>query len=222
MLKYIDDIYDNEITNAKCECENIRLRNYISFIPISFYDNKGSNKFVIKKSQKAKLYLKSGRQLVYYSDSDIIEIIISLNKDVVVWFLKQFINAYKNNFAKFKFSINDKEFIGRGIEYYDENINFITFTDTSMCINELVQIINYIITKDLQYGADNSEIGEEFLKKTLRGYIAVISSIVLNDAYCKSYLSKIDYNLNDKFNKGYFNKKKDLFEDNLFDISKIM
>ena len=91
-----------------------------------------------------------------------------------------------------------------------------------MEINELVQLINYIISKDLQYGIDKAEIKDTYLKKTLRGYIAVIGSIVFKNEYCKQYLRSIGYQCPKKFNKYYFSKNKVLFENNSFDICQLM
>lgn len=61
------------------------------FFPIEISDGKNKSSFSIRKGKKAKLLVISGKQRVYLSDYQIINTILSMDREDVQWYLKQFV-----------------------------------------------------------------------------------------------------------------------------------
>ena len=220
LLKYIDSIYQTEKDSNKKDYSN--LNDYISYISITFETKEGENEFVIKKSSKAKIYIHSNNQYIYFSDADIIYTIISFSTEVVQWFFEQFIGLYNGKYETVHININDTSFEGIGIPRYPDNFAFNAFSDTSMHINEFIQMINFIFSKDYQHGKDKLHNPTDKLKETLTRYISIIGAYCLNNKLCIEYLKQINYYSVDRFEKEYFIYNVKKIDKNIFDISKLM
>ena len=91
----------DEIHNQNCEEHSITSSTkFISYIPLSPINPICTCKFLIKKSNKAKVMMVVGSQRVYLSDLDIIRCILALDEKMVKWFFSEFIFLFQNQKRK--------------------------------------------------------------------------------------------------------------------------
>ena len=166
---------------------------FSSFINIEPVEKNLTQKFVIKKQEKSKLLVVSGNQRVYLSDYSIISTILRMDHDDIEWFLKEFIKAYNNEYEPFKFKIEDEVFEVVGINYYPKLKNIHLFSDTEIEINDLVFVINFIFSKDMQWERDKSL--NDFRKNTIVKYITLIDYYSNNSERSRNFLSSIGYSI---------------------------
>lgn len=213
-LKKIDEIHIDNRANLRIATDN---GDFSSFINVEPVEKSLKSKFIIKKQEKSKLLIVSGKQRVYLSDNDIISSILSLDKKYIDWFLNAFIRLYNNEIKPFKFKISDLEFTGIGIDYYPDLYEITLFSDTVIDINDLVFVLNFIFSKDKQWENDVSI--ENFSKSTIVKYIVLIDYYSNKSKRSANFLRKIGY----PTNKPIVFNKKDFFSDvSAFDISKYL
>lgn len=79
-LEKIDLIHESNRKNLNIPKEN---REFTSHIPITISVGEVSYGFEIRKKEKSKLLLSSGKQRIYLSDFDIINIILNMSREPV-------------------------------------------------------------------------------------------------------------------------------------------
>ena len=216
-LSTIDTIHDE--CKRQYSTEEIS-ENFCSYIDIEPADKISTNKFVIKKQEKSKILIVSGKQRVYLSDYQILSTILKMDKDYINWFICAFVNLYNNIFEKFKFKIADKEFEGIGISYYPQPKEILLFSDTIIDINEFIFVLNFIFSKDYQWEQDKAK--KDFSKRTIIKYITLLDYYANKTERSRDFLEKIGYPIRNE--KLYdVSKTKNMFSKiNQFDISKYM
>ena len=216
-LKRIDKLHKENRSVYGIEMSN---NDFSSFINVEPVDISLTQKFIIRKQEKAKLLLVSGKQRVYLSDNDIISTILDMEKNCIDWFLNSFIKLYNDEFEVFNFKLEDKLYKGIGISYYQSQREISLFSDTKIDINDFIFILNFIFSKDKQWENDTSQ--ENFGKRTLIKYITLIDYYSNQSERSKNYLEKIGYPIY-KPNFVTASKIKNMFSDvNSFDISKYL
>ena len=216
-LKRIDKLHKENRSVYGIEMSN---NDFSSFINVKPVDISLTQKFIIRKQEKAKLLLVSGKQRVYLSDNDIISTILDMEKNCIDWFLNSFIKLYNDEFEVFNFKLEDKLYKGIGISYYQSQREISLFSDTKIDINDFIFILNFIFSKDKQWENDTSQ--ENFGKRTLIKYITLIDYYSNQSERSKNYLEKIGYTIY-KPNFVTASKIKNMFSDvNSFDISKYL
>lgn len=216
-LKRIDKLHKENRSVYGIEMSN---NDFSSFINVEPVDISLTQKFIIRKQEKAKLLLVSGKQRVYLSDNDIISTILDMEKNCIDWFLNSFIKLYNDEFEVFNFKLEDKLYKGIGISYYQSQREISLFSDTKIDINDFIFILNFIFSKDKQWENDTSQ--ENFGKRTIIKYITLIDYYSNQSERSKNYLEKIGYPIY-KPNFVTASKIKNMFSDvNSFDISKYL
>jgi len=190
---------------------------YISVEPVGISLTK---QFMIQKQEKTKLLLVSEKQRVYLSDYQILSTILHMDKDLIDWFIRSFIELYKGNYKNFKFKVADEEFNGIGIGYYPSPKEILLFSDTKIDINDFIFVLNFVFSKDYQWEKDI--LIEDFSKRTIVKYITLLDYYANNSERSKEFLEKIGYPLSaTEFID--IPKTKNMFDKtNLFDISKFL
>lgn len=79
-LKRIDKLHKENRSVYGIETSN---NDFSSFINVEPVDISLTQKFIIRKQEKAKLLLVSGKQRVYLSDNDIISTILDMEKNCI-------------------------------------------------------------------------------------------------------------------------------------------
>lgn len=222
-LKRIDELHEENRSVYGIEASN---NDFSSFINVEPVDISLTPKFIIRKQEKAKLLLVSGKQRVYLSDNDIISTILDMEKNYIDWFLNSFIKLYNDEFEVFNFKLEDKLYKGIGISYYQSQCEILLFSDTKIDINDFIFILNFIFSKDKQWENDTSQ--ENFSKRTIIKYITLIDYYSNQSERSKNYLKNISYpiykpNFVTASKSVPASKIKNMFSDvNSFDISKYL
>jgi len=187
-LNKIDEIYRTTRESFDIQKENTL---FSCFIPVEPLDCGTTSQFMIKKQEKAKLLLISGKQRVYISDLQIINTILDMDKDDIEWFLKQFVALYRGIECEVRFAINGETFDGCGIEHYPGKKQVILFSDTLVEINDFIFILNFVFSKDKCW----EEIIEQdgFSKSTLCKYIVLVDYYAKATPRSKDFLKAIKY-----------------------------
>ena len=144
-LSHIDSIYQEEREKYAIPSNNFTFRTYI---PIEFTASNGSVSFLIQKAVLSKLLIVDGAQRVYLSDNDIMNTILKMENSDIEWFLNQFIKLYNAPSSQFEFLIKDKKYFYPGIENYPSTASINLFSDTTIQIQDLVLVLNFIFAKD--------------------------------------------------------------------------
>lgn len=212
LLKKIDCIHEIEKSSFEASSDN-----FCCFIPIHSCECDFSCNFLIKKKEKAKLLIVSGKQRVYLSDSQIIKTICAMKQDIVKWFVGEFYQIYKGKYAESTISIGSDQFKINGMNFYDKNVEIQLFSDTIITINDLVFVLNFIFTKD--YLWEKMMSIKDYRKNTICKYIVLINYYVNNSEYSKSLLSEVNFDFD---NPESSKSKKALNKIGELDISKFV
>ncbi|MDR3599517.1 MAG: hypothetical protein P4L49_03395 [Desulfosporosinus sp.] len=190
-LEYIDELYRKE-----CKEFGIPLKPKVPFkcfIPVEPQNWEAVSNFLILKQEKSKLFILDGKQRAYLSDIQIVDTILSMDKEDQRWFLAQFVKIYKGEFVPFSFKIQSETFEGKGMCRYPQKKSLIIFTDSNIDINDFIFLINFIIYKDLCW-SEKIEV-PDFYRRTLCKYITLIDYYSLNHMRSEPFLKSIGYPL---------------------------
>jgi hypothetical protein len=193
-LEYIDDLY-----LKACKEFDIPRETKVPFkcfVPIEPQNGDVASGFLILKQEKSKLLILDGKQRVYLSDIQIVDTIISMEKEDQRWFLSQFVKIYKGEFSSFSFKIQSETFEGKGMCRYPHKKSLKLFTDSCIDINDFIFLINFVVYKDLCWGEKIE--APDFYKRTLCKYITLIDYYSLNNIRSKPFLKNIGYPLEKK------------------------
>jgi len=216
-LEVLDEIYENAKEKYKIKEDN---RSFSYFIPVKPVGYKPSCQFIIKKRAKSQLLFVIGAQRVHLSDFQIIETIIGMPKEDIEWFLERFIQLYKGESNKVQFKIEDKLFDGHGIEEFPQKKCLNLFSDSSVDYNDFVFLLNFIFSKDKCW--EDMKKLQNFSKRTLCKYIALIDYSAYGTAHSKSFLCSINFPLDEPYpvDSREIKKLNELFKEiEKFDIS---
>lgn len=202
-------IYDLDMLyKAAREGKHISRNNakiYSLYYPIIFEYAGGVNRnFVIKKNEFTKyLYVRNGAR-VYFSDADVMNMILSLEKtSTVTELISAFKDLYRGNGVRHILYLNDMEYACRGLPIINDSQVLMNLQDIDMPFIDLWTLINLILTKDM-YSNPLWPGKADFLKHTLVKYISLLQYYYFDNNIAKEYLNKVGYNtegtLLDNFN----------------------
>ena len=216
-LKKIDTIHNDSQSDFCAEEMSETFSSFISVEPVGITLTK---QFVVKKQDKSKLLIVSGKQRVHLSDHQILSTILQLDKCLIEWFIKAFIDLYNKKFKPFKFKIEDEEFQVIGIDYYPEPKEILLFSDTRIDINDFIFVLNFIFSKDYQWEIDKPQ--KDYSKRTIIKYITLLDYYHKKSERSKEFLEKIGYPTENKELLDVPRTKSMFSQINLFDISKFL
>ena len=216
-LNKIDTIYNDSRSEFCTEELSETFSSFISVEPVGITLTK---QFVIKKQDKSKLLIVSGKQRVHLSDYQILSTILQLDQCLIEWFIKAFIDLYNKKFRPFNFKIEDEEFQVIGIDYYQEPKEILLFSDTRIDINDFIFVLNFIFSKDYQWEIDKPQ--KDYSKRTIVKYITLLDYYHKKSERSKEFLEKIGYPTENKELLDVPKTKSMFSQINLFDISKFL
>ena len=216
-LTKIDELHDESKIIYGLKATN---SDFSSFIDVEPIDISLTKKFIIRKQNKSRLLIVSGKQRVYLSDYRIISTILHMDKLYINWFLNELIDLYNDKYKSFKFSIENEEFYGLGMSYYPNPYNLLLFSDTKIDINDFIFVVNFVLFKDKQWETDSSQ--KNFSKKTIVKYIILIDYFANNTERSRSFLSKIGYHIEEPYQIATLKDDAFSLKINDFDISKYL
>jgi len=188
LLECIDAINNEVRLENKIPQENTR---FSCFIPIEVVNHRSSCNFLIKKQEKAKLLFIVGRQRIHLSDLQIIDTILSMDTDIINWFIKNFVSLYCNDLYKVQFKIDGNIYDGCGIRRFPKKKDLLLFTDSVIDVNDFIVLLNFIFSKD-KIWEKMSKI-DNFYKRTLCKYISLIDYYSKKSDRSKLFLENIGY-----------------------------
>lgn len=216
-LNKIDAIHNDSRSEFSAEELSETFSSFMSVEPVGITLTK---QFVIKKQDKSKLLIVSGKQRVHLSDYQILSTILQLDQCLIEWFIKAFIDLYNKKFKPFKFKIEDEEFQVIGIDYYQEPKEILLFSDTRIDINDFIFVLNFIFSKDYQWEIDKPQ--KDYSKRTIIKYITLLDYYSNKSERSKDFLEKIEYPLESTEFIDVPNTKSMFSKIKLFDISKFL
>lgn len=219
-LQAIDAIYSERRQEYNVPDDN---KDFSCHIPVEVRKGTYSFLFEVRKREKAKLFLLLGKQKVYLSDIQIINIILAMGKDDIDWFLSQFILLYLEKGAPFQIALDGKLYDCKGIELYPGDKSFYWQSDSEIDYGYFTGLLNLIFGKDRCWEKISKTKG--FSKKTLYKYISLIDYYHNHTERSKSFLKQIGYPVSIE-NPERINKANQVFDDlkclEKFDISLYM
>ena len=216
-LKKVDSLHGN----YRNEYPSEEVDEYFnSFIKVEPVDVNLTKEFIIRKQEKSKLLIVSGKQRVHLSDYQILSTILQLDKSLIDWFIQAFIDLYNNKSKTFKFKVEGEEFKGVGIDYYSVPKEILLFSDTKIDINDFIFVLNFIFSKDYQWEQDKPQ--KDYSKRTIIKYITLLDYYSNMSERSKDFLEKIGYPLENTEFIDVPNTKSMFSQIKLFDISKFL
>ena len=180
--------YDNKIPET-----NIVFQ---SEIPVTLSAKHKSFNYLIRKSDKSKLYIVSDKQRVFLTDADIINTICKMEKDDIIWFLKGFRSMYNGETDSVTMNLLDKQYVLEGIDGLEKEATLSLMSDTTIDISQFCFLITFIIAKDKCWESMRAIDG--FGKKTLCKYISIIDHNMFHTEYNERFLRSLGYGKNKK------------------------
>lgn len=201
-LKKLDLMHESNRQNHNIPNEN---KDFTSHIPVAISVGEDSFEFEIRKNEKSKLFLVSGKQRVYLSDFDIMNIILHMNTEDQNWFLKQFIGLYNGNAEPFYLVIGHEKFQCYGIPSFPNGKQLMLFSDTSIDCDLFIALANFVFAKDSCW--ERMSNMEGFGKTTLLKFISLIAYYGSNCSKGRGFLKSISFPVNRSFRDAYIKVK---------------
>lgn len=213
-IKELDILYQNEL---KRNGAKKRSKNFSVYVPlkVNLYGIQNEN-FLIRKNEFTKyLYIKNGCR-VYFSDADIISMILQIkNKQTIQSLILFLTDAYRGKFNSYKILLGQNEYEVKGIAQIKEKQILVNPQDIDIPFEELFLLINLIISKD-NAASPLWEDKPSFLKQTLAKYISLIKFYYYADEEAKNYLESMGYDVNQGIYENYSDQKKRDEKNNFF------
>ena len=187
-LKRIDDEYAANRCHFSIPGSN---REFSCDIPLRITDGTVSYDYLIRKSEKSKALLLSGKQKVYLSDLQIIKTIVAMDEEETDWFIRRFVELYNCKGKPIYLELCGETYEYTGIAPYPEKKELYLLTDTIIDYSYFVFLLNFIFCKDQCWEVMGNEVG--FGKTTLCKYISLIDYYKRNNKQSKSFLQRIGY-----------------------------
>lgn len=221
-LDKLDQVYRE--SRAACAIPESQT-DYNCFIPVEITDGTNAEEFVIWKGAKSRLMMPCGKQRVYLTDEQIVEIICAMNAEDIQWYLSQFVRFYKGDGQQIHLKIGTEEFEMKGIGPYPEEKELYLPSDTLIGHRQFCYLLSFIFEKDARWEEVQTDY---FGKKTLVKCILLVDWRCNNGPYSKKVLQKLKYPLEGSSSNAL--RKRKAFEEEksieimktTFDISKYL
>lgn len=165
-----------------------------SEIPVVLSAKHKSFNYIIRKRDKSKMYIVSGKQRVFLTDKDIIDTICKMEKDDIIWFLRHFKRIYNGETDNITMNLLDKDYVLEGIDGLEKESMLTLMSDTTIDISQFCFLITFIISKDKCW--ESMKAMDGFSKKTLCKYISIIDHNVFRTEYNERFLRFLGYDKN--------------------------
>lgn len=204
-IEELDRLYQDEL--KKNSGKKIS-KNFSVYVPlkVKIYGIQNEN-FLIRKDKFTKyMYIKNGCR-VYFSDADIISMILQLENGQTIHTLLTFLaDAYRGNFDTYRILSGHNEYEVKGIPQIKERQMLVNRQDIDISFGELFILVNLIISKD--HAASPLWEGKpSFLKQTLVKYISLLKFYYDSDLAAEEYLVGMGYDVDKGIHENYADQK---------------
>lgn len=209
MENFIDDL--DEIYRSERRKNNIKRgqNNFWIFIPleVNIYGKIYKN-YIVRKGEFTKyLYIRNDCR-VYFSDADILTMLLQIEKQRTIDLLLEYLIAiYKGNTEKYTITLGGNLYEVNGIPLIQDGQMLTNFQDIDISFEELLVLINLILSKDIE-STPLWDSKPDFLKQTCAKYIALLKFYYNKDADAGKYLSELGYDTEKNILSNYGTKKK--------------
>lgn len=211
MYNFVNDL-DNIYGQKKSEIGEYNVdNNFCIYIPVTIETKSFSNKnFLIRKSKDIKfLYIKDGCR-IYFSDADIINMLLNLkNQKSIEQLILYFEKMYKTELDELEtYSIifEDKRYNVKGYFDIQDTQILLNKQDIDIEFNDLLVLINIILAKD-HYVFNSKRYSKyhsiNFIKTTCVKYITLLKYYYFDDVKAKLYLENNRYCLDKDIDCNY-------------------
>ena len=211
MYNFVNDL-DNIYGQKKSEIREYNVDNdFCIYIPVTIETKSFSNKnFLIRKSKDIKfLYIKDGCR-IYFSDADIINMLLNLkNQKSIEQLILYFEKMYKTELDELEtYSIifEDKRYNVKGYFDIQDTQILLNKQDIDIEFNDLLVLINIILAKD-HYVFNSKRYSKyhsiNFIKTTCVKYITLLKYYYFDDVKAKLYLENNRYCLDKDIDYNY-------------------
>ncbi len=192
----LDELHQNKLEESAYKGANKDFSVYVP-VKVNIYGIQNEN-FLIKKSEFTKyLYIRSGCR-VYFSDADIISMLLQIkDKTVIHYLIAQLIRAYRGEFENYQILVGQKEYEVCGICQVISGQILENEKDIDVPFDDILILLNLIVSKD--YAASRLPQWRKkpsFLKQTLAKYISLLKFYYDSDMTAQKYLMDMGYNIN--------------------------
>lgn len=214
-------IWDDEMDNFIFDLDQLYIKEkiesgisekdkkYILFRPIVIeQDGIVNSLYVIRKQEFTKyLYCKNGVR-VYFTDADILEMLLQLeNAETVDEIIRGLIAIYNNGGEQFSFIIDGKKYEAIGLPVIKNNQILKNNQDVDISFEDLLFLVNIILAKDK--ASIKLWKGEpDFQRQTIVKYVVLLKYYYYGDDNSKNYLQQKGYDINSKIHQNYDTGKK--------------
>lgn len=197
----LDKLYQDEL---KKNADKKISKDFSIYVPliVKIYGTQNGN-FLIKKNEFTKyLYIKNGCR-VYFSDADIIDMILQVKREQTLQnLIISLADAYHGNFDTYRIVLGQNEYEVKGIPQIKENQILVNHQDIDISFEDLFILVNLIISKD--YAASPLWEGKpSFLKQTLVKYISLLKLYYESDVAAREYLVGMGYDVDKRIHENY-------------------
>lgn len=201
----LDELHQNKLKESEYKGANKEFSVYVP-VKVNIYGIQNEN-FLIKKSEFTKyLYTRSGCR-VYFSDADIISMLLQMkDKTVIHYLIARLIKAYQGEFEPYQIFVGQKEYEVCGICQVTNEQILENEKDIAIPFDDILILLNLIISKD--YAASRLPQWRKkpnFLKQTLIKYIALLKFYYDSDMAAQKYLTDMGYDIGKGVLENYAN-----------------
>lgn len=205
-IQNLDYLYDDVRSKNSISSYNKKFALYIP-IKVEMY-GKESNNFIIRKGQFTKyLYVKEGCR-VYFSDADILTMLLQINTRITMDLLMEALKKlYFNEGEPYSIVIGEKLYKLKGTrEIMDDQI-FTNPQDVDIPFADLLILINLILAKDM-VSVPLWPDKPNFLKHTTSKYILLLQYYYYKDENAKLFLESIGFDVESDIYSNYDTQEK--------------
>lgn len=215
-MNFIDDL-DNWYTQSVTKNKYNKAQ-FLLFKNLGIYNKNGSallsSNFIIRKdNKKTKFICVHYNSRVYFSDYDIIGMLMQVSDCKII---NQILQEFKLLFNKqidhtFDIQIESNRYNVPGLPLYEHKQIIKNEKDVDLEFQDLLILINLVIAKDFasNTAARNSKSSTDFVKKTLSKYILAIEYYVNRNSEAERILTEIGIDCELSFEENFLLREKE-------------
>jgi len=205
-IEDLDRVYRSERRKNNIKRGN---NNFWIFIPLEV-DIYGEiyNNYMVRKGEFTKYIYTRNNCRVYFSDADILTMLLQIiNPRTIDLLIEYLIAVYNGNAEKYTIILGEKSYEVKGIPLIQDGQILTNLQDIDISFEELLVLINLILSKDIE-SIPLWHSKPDFLKQTCAKYITLLKFYYNNDTDAEKYLSALGYDTEKDILSNYDTKKK--------------
>ena len=205
-IQSLDYLYDDVRSKNNISSYTKKFALYIP-IKVEIYGRE-SNNFIVRKGQFTKyLYVKQGCR-VYFSDADILMMLLQINTSTTIDLLIEALKKlYFNEGEPYNIIIGEESYELKGIREITHDQIFTNPQDINISFVDLLILINLILAKDM-VSVPLWPDKPNFLKHTTSKYILLLQYYYYKDEKAKSFLKSVGFDVESDIYSNYDTQEK--------------